>query len=702
VTAKPCVLGALRACTSVGVDATVKPTPLLLTPPTVTTTFPVVAQLGTGTWMLVALQLVGVPATPLKVTVLVPCVAPKFVPVTVTDVPTGPDVGDRLVMFGGGIVTVKLTPLLAAPPTVTTTFPVAAPAGTGTTMLVALQLVGVPAVPLKVTVLVPCVDPKFVPVTVTDVPTAPDVGDRLLIVGVGSTVKLTPLLATPFTVTTTFPVLAPTGTGTTMLVAFQLVGVPALPLNVTVLVPWLVPKPVPVIVTDVPTAPEVGDRLLMTGVTVKLTPLLATPFTVTTTFPVVAPPGTGTTMLVPLQLVGVPAVPLKVTVLVPCVLPKFVPVIVTDVPTAPDVGDRLLMTGVTVKLTPLLATPFAVTTTFPVLAPLGTGTTMLVALQLVGVPAVPLKVTVLVPCVAPKFVPVTVTDVPTAPEVGDRLLIVGVGSTVKLTPLLATPFTVTTTFPVVAPAGTGTTMLAALQLVGVAVVPLNATVLVPCVLPKFVPVIVTDVPTAPDVGDRLLMTGVTVKLTPLLATPLTVTTTFPVVAPLGTGTAMLVPLQLVGVPADPLNVTVLVPWLVPKPVPVIVTDVPTAPEVGERLLMLGPLLAALNAAMFAIQSLKGESVQVAAIEPAVLWTRSSSAYAAATPRSTRLVNPLPAVNVSPLPMASSVPQLKIKSPFLVVVAEPLDGLVPVPRLPAVTSSADEAARPLYSWMPSPR
>ena len=76
-------------------------------------------------------------------------------------------------------VTVKLTPLLATPPTVTTTFPVVAPAGTGTTMLVAFQLVGVAAVPLNVTVLVPCVDPKFVPVIVTDTPTAPDVGAKL-------------------------------------------------------------------------------------------------------------------------------------------------------------------------------------------------------------------------------------------------------------------------------------------------------------------------------------------------------------------------------------------------------------------------------------------------------------------------------------------------------------------------------------------
>lgn len=170
------------------------------------------------------------------------------------------------------------------------------------------------------------------------------------------------------------------------------------------------------------------------------------------------------------------------------------------------------------KVTPLLATPPTVTTTLPVLAPVGTGTTMLVAFQLVGVAAVPLNVTVLVPCETPKFVPVIVTGVPAGPEVGLRLVILGGGGiTVKLTPLLATPPTFTTTFPVVAPVGKGTTMLVSLQLVGVAAVPLNVTVLVPCVAPKLVPAIVTDVPAEPLLGVKLVMFGVTVKGTPLLA-----------------------------------------------------------------------------------------------------------------------------------------------------------------------------------------
>src|SRR4051794_10487181 len=103
----------------------------------------------------------------------------------------------------------------------------------------------------------------------------------------------------------------------------------------------------------------------------------------------------------------------------------------------------------TEKLTPLLFTPLAETTTLPVVAPAGTVTATLVELQLVTVAVVPLNTTVPVPCVAPKFVPVTVTAVPMPPDIGDRLVMLGPATTVKPLPLLATPPTVTTTFPVV-------------------------------------------------------------------------------------------------------------------------------------------------------------------------------------------------------------------------------------------------------------
>ena len=46
-----------------------------------------------------------------------------------------------------------------------------------------------------------------------------------------------------------------------------------------------------------------------------------------------------------------------------------------------------------------------------------------------------------------------------------------------------------------------------LQFVGVAVVDPNLTVLVPCVTPKFVPVMVTTVPTVPEPGDTPAIPG---------------------------------------------------------------------------------------------------------------------------------------------------------------------------------------------------
>jgi hypothetical protein len=555
---------------------------------TVTITFPVVAPVGTGTAIDVGLQLVGVAKVPLKVTMLVACVEPKFVPVIVIGTPTAAEVRYKLVILGVGS-TVKETPALDTPFTVTTIEPVVAALGTGTTIDDAVHELGVAVVPLNATVLVPWVEPKFIPVIVIEAPTGPEPGDRLAMLGVGSTVKGKPLLSTPLAWTTTLPVVAPAGTGATIEPVFQAVGVAGIPLKVTVLVPWVEPKFAPVTVIDTPTAPAVWDRLVMlgAGTTVKLTPLLAWPPTVTTTGPVAAPVGTVAAIDVEIQLLGVAEVPLKVTVFVPWVVPKLEPVIVSVAPTAPDVGDKLAMLGKTVKVTPLLATPPTVITTGPVVAPVGTRATIFVVAQLVGTAVVPLNVTVLLPWVEPKFVPVIVTDAPTAPEAWDKLVILGVGNTVKLTPLLAWPPTVTTTDPVVAPVGTGTTIEVALQLVGVATVLLNLTVLLPCVPPKFAPVIVIAVPTGPEVWDRLEMLGKTVNATPLLATPPTVTTTNPVVAPAGTDATIFVALQLVGVAVVPLKFTKLAPWVTPKLVPLIVTDAPTAAEVGERLVILG-------------------------------------------------------------------------------------------------------------------
>src|SRR5438552_10878067 len=178
---------------------------------------------------------------------------------------------------------------------------------------------------------------------VADALSPPAFVHRSLLLGAARAVNDTPALATPLTVTTTLPVVAPAGTGATIEVALQLAGVATVPLNVTALVPWVEPKLRPAMVSDAPTAPELGDKLLMLGTasTVNNTPALATPLTVTTTLPVVAPAGTGATIEVALQLAGLASVALKETALAPWVEPKLLPAIVTDAPTAPEIGDKL-------------------------------------------------------------------------------------------------------------------------------------------------------------------------------------------------------------------------------------------------------------------------------------------------------------------------------------------------------------------------
>ena len=59
-------------------------------------------------------------------------------------------------------------------------------------------------------------------------------------------------------------------------------------------------------------------------------------------------------------------------------------------------------------------------------------------------------------------------------------------------------------------------MLVELHPVGVASTPLNATVLLPCDMPKDVPVIVTEVPTLAGDGEIPVIAGDTVKAAPLL------------------------------------------------------------------------------------------------------------------------------------------------------------------------------------------
>jgi len=164
--------------------------------------------------------------------------------------------------------------------------------------------------------------------------------------------------------------------------------------------------------------------------------------------------------------------------------------------------------------------------------------------------------------------------------------------TVKFAALVAVPpGVVTLILPVVAPVGTVAVIWVAEFTVNeVAVVVLNFTELVvklaPLMVPlKFVPVIVTDVPTGPKAGVNELIvgagTGVTVKLVVLVFCPAAVYTWIgPVVAPAGTTAVAPVVLGFVGVTR--LEVLKRTPVTIELNVPLSVTVEPTMPLVGEK------------------------------------------------------------------------------------------------------------------------
>ena len=161
--------------------------------------------------------------------------------------------------------------------------------------------------------------------------------------------------------------------------------------------------------------------------------------------------------------------------------------------------------------------PITVTVIKPEIALPGMSATMLVAVLLVTVIKAPLIQTVLFAVTGSKLAPVIVTVVPGGPDPGEKLLIVGGKTNVKLEPLVAVrPSTVTVMGPVVAPEGTVTVILVELLAVTVATVPLNCTTLIACTGLKLVPVIVIDSPVVPRVGVKLVMVGAgTAKITGL-------------------------------------------------------------------------------------------------------------------------------------------------------------------------------------------
>jgi hypothetical protein len=155
-------------------------------------------------------------------------------------------------------------------------------------------------------------------------------------------------------------------------------------------------------------------------VTVKLAELVPVPAGVVTLIgPLVAPLGTVAVIWVSEFTVNVAAVPLKATFVAP-VNPE--PLIATEVPTGPFVGENELIFGatvpvVTVKLVELAAVPPGVVTLIgPLVAPLGTVAVIWVFEFTVNAAVVPLKATFVAP-VNPE--PLIATDVPTCPLVGE-------------------------------------------------------------------------------------------------------------------------------------------------------------------------------------------------------------------------------------------------------------------------------------------
>lgn len=301
--------------------------------------------------------------------------------------------------------------------------------------------------------------------------------------------------------------------------------------------------------------------------------------------PVVAPAGTVAVICVgPVTVNVMAAVPLNLTEVAPV---RFVPVMVTLVPTAPLVGVNEEMDGggTTVKLVAEVAVPPGVVTLIgPVDAAAGTVAVICVLLLTVNPTAVTeLNLTAVAPL---KFVPVMVTLVATGPLVGVKPEMVGVPVTVKLLSELPVPLgEVTLRGPVVAPAGTDVVIWVLLTTVKIAVVPLNWTEVAPV---KFMPLMVTAVLATPLVGVKLVMLGpgTTVKAPAEVPVPAGVTTLMgPVMAPPGTVAVIWVALTTMNVVAAvPANRTALVPV---KPVPVTVTLVPTGPLVGLKLVTVG-------------------------------------------------------------------------------------------------------------------
>jgi hypothetical protein len=195
------------------------------------------------------------------------------------------------------------------------------------------------------------------------------------------------------------------------------------------------------------------------GRTVKSVALVAVPPAfVTLIRPIVAPRGTVTRMLVEeTTVIGLAFVRLNRTAVT---FERFLPLIVTVVPTRPLVGVKELIDGAgdtTTKFTALVAVPAGpVTLILPLVAAAGVVALIWVGESTVNVAVAAPNLTADTPV---KLVPVILTLVPTPPLVGVKDVIVGAEPMTKLVELVPVPPGARTVIgPLTAPAGTVATI----------------------------------------------------------------------------------------------------------------------------------------------------------------------------------------------------------------------------------------------------
>lgn len=460
-------------------------------------------------------------------------------------------------------------------------------------------------------------------------------------------------------------------------VAVAAVTVPnALLLNTTVLFAAVVSNPNPLIVTEVPFAAKVLVLKVTTGMTVATciaVPLL-TVFVVTTAVKLPADVGeveSVTVSAVAVAVVTVPTAPLlKTTVLLPAVVSKPKPLMVMVVAFATKFAELLVTTGTTVATCtadPLL-TVLVVTIAVKLPAAVGAVEIVIVkavAVAAVTVPAAPLlNTTVLLPGVVSKPKPLMVTVLAFAVKLAE--LLVTTGTTVATCTAEPLPIVALVTTAVRLPTAVGlvenvTVSEVAEAAVTLPIAPLlNTTVLLAIVESKPKPLMVILAAFAPKLAVLLVTTGITVATwiaAPLL-TLLVVTIavkTLAVVGEVENVTVSEVAVAAVTVPTAPsLNATVLLPGVVSKPKPLIVSVVASAVRSDASLVTTGTTVATCIAepllTLFVVTTAVKLPAAVGAVE---MVTVSEVAVAAVTVPSAPLLKTtvlLPAVVSKPEPL----------------------------------------------------